>query len=284
MSKKSIIISVIILVVIIGGVWLFLNFGVTCYDGQGSTMYLSKEQLLKNIKSTNATEAEKYFIPPTVSSGYVAKTSTNSCGKIITRVTVENGTEKNVSQSNFDKFINDYNVRCSNCLMRLSQSGNSPLFIREYPSGQSYILENNNGTLLLKSTEETANTTSSGTVFQFDKPFTISGISLPETNFPPRYTSNEILEKSLVTVRAVQFWSNACDRGTMPIDVCPLKDEQMVRISFSVAESVGASWHVKEHYFTDKTLKIQEYEGYQLEVMSIDSVNKQAVIVIRKIQ
>jgi hypothetical protein len=58
----------------------------------------------------------------------------------------------------------------------------------------------------------------------------------------------------------------------------------MVRISFSVAESEGASWRVKEHYFTDKTLKVQNYEGYQLEVLSIDSQTKQATIVIRKVQ
>ncbi len=183
MSKKSVIISVLILIVIIGEVWLaFLNFGVTCYDGQGSTIYLPKNTLLKNLESTNTSEIGEYFIPPTISSGYIAKTSTNSCGKIITRVIVENGTgtEKNVSQGNFEKFINDYNVRCSNCLMRLSQSGNSPLFIREYPSGQSYILKNNNGTLLLESTERTANTTLNGAVFQFDKPFMISGMSLSE--------------------------------------------------------------------------------------------------------
>ena len=121
------------------------------------------------------------------------------------------------------------------------------------------------------------------TVFQFNIPFTVSGVPLSETNFPPRYTSNEILEKSLVTVKAVQFWPNACDGGTMPADVCPLKNEQMVRISFSVAESEGASWYVKEHFFTDKMLKIQEYEGYQLEVLSIDSAKKQATIIIRKI-
>lgn len=156
MSKKILII-VAVFVVLLAGVWLFLNFGVRCYDGQGSTMYLPREQLLKNIESTNATEAEKYFIPPTISVGYIAKTKTNSCGKITSRVTVENGAEKNVSQSNFDKFINDYNVGCSNCLMRLSQSGNSPLFIREYPSGPSYILKNNNGTLLLESTNTMKN-------------------------------------------------------------------------------------------------------------------------------
>jgi hypothetical protein len=283
MSKKILII-VIVFVVLIGGAWLFLNFGVKCYDGQGFIIYLSKEQLLKNIESTNAAEAERYFIPPTISVGYIAKAGTNSCGKTISRVIIENGAEKSVSQSKFDKFINDYNAQCGDCLMLLFQSGNSPLFVRDYPSGQSYILKNNNGTLLLESTEKTTNTTSNGTVFQFDKPFTISGVPLPETNFPPRYTSNEILEKSLVTVRAVQFWSNACDRETMPSDTCPFKNEQMVRISFSVAEPEGASWHVKEHYFTDKTLKVQNYEGYQLEVLSIDSQTKQATIVIRKVQ
>lgn len=70
----------------------------------------------------------------------------------------------------------------------------------------------------------------------------------------------------------------------MPSDTCLFKNEQMVRISFSVAESVGASWHVEEHYFTDKTLKVQTYEGYQLEVLSINSQAKQATIVIRKVQ
>jgi len=156
MKKKYFILGSI-LVILIFGIWLYLNFGITCYDGQGSTIYLPKNTLLKNINSTNASEIGKYFIPPTISSGYIAKTSTNSCGKTISRVTVENGKEKNVSQKNFDEFVSNYNTNCENCLFRLSQGGNSLLFIKEYPSGQSYVLENNNGTLIMQPTDKIAN-------------------------------------------------------------------------------------------------------------------------------
>ena len=156
MKKKYFILGSI-LVILIFGIWLYLNFGITCYDGQGSTMYLPKNTLLKNINSTNASEIGKYFIPPSIFSGYIAKTSTNSCGKIITRVIIENEKEKSVSQKNFDEFINNYNANCESCLFRLSQGGNSPLFIREYPSGQSYVLENNNGTLIMEPTDKIAN-------------------------------------------------------------------------------------------------------------------------------
>jgi hypothetical protein len=157
MSKK-ILIPILIVVVLAIGLWIHIYFGTSCYDGQGSTIYIPKNQLLENIASTNATEAEKYFVPPAVSSNYVAKTRTNPCGRVTNRTVMENGVEKSVSQSNFDKFISDYNAGCSNCLMRLSQSGNSPLFVREYPSGQSYVLKNNNGILLLESTEKTTPT------------------------------------------------------------------------------------------------------------------------------
>jgi len=125
------------------------------------------------------------------------------------------------------------------------------------------------------------NHTSATTVFQFNRPFIVTGIPLSETNFAPIYTSSEVLEKSLVTIRARDFWSNACERGGNTAD-CQFKNEQMVRLETSVAESESASWHEKEIYLTDKSKKIEQYEGYQIEAISIDSQNKQATIVIRK--
>ncbi|MCX6778435.1 MAG: hypothetical protein NT157_06170 [Candidatus Micrarchaeota archaeon] len=104
MKKKYFILGSILLVILIFGAWLFFNFGITCYDGQGSAIYLPKNTLLKNLESTNASEIGKYFIPPTISSGYIAKTSTNSCGKTISRVTVENGKEKRLEHPKVDPF------------------------------------------------------------------------------------------------------------------------------------------------------------------------------------
>jgi hypothetical protein len=252
MNKKIItpaIIVVVILLVGIGGYFLILNNS-RCLDGS-VTWYFDK-QFMSNSESEifNRTVA-----------------TSNSCAK--TKYLIrENDSMRKVNASEFKNFLQKYNSNCKNCLIYTFRSRGQNEGYYDYATNQ--LISNSNPTV--------------ETVFQFDKPFTISGTPMPETNFPPRYTSNEILEKSLVTVRAVQFWSNACDRGTMPSDTCPFKNEQLVRISFSVAESEGASWHVKEHYFTDKTLKIQNYEGYQLEVLSIDSQAKQATIAIRKVQ
>ncbi len=161
--KKLHLVSILFVVVLVAGLGMYFSSEETCRDGQGSTIYISKERLLKNIESTSVTEIDKYFIPPTISAGYVAQRSTNSCGTAISKVTVDNGTEKEVSQNNFDKFIGDYNSGCSNCLMQLHQSGNSPLFVEEFLSGNSYMLVNNNGTLILKSIEEATGANSGGT-------------------------------------------------------------------------------------------------------------------------
>lgn len=155
MNKKYLLIGSI-LVVLIVAVWLFFNLGITCRDGQGSTIYLPKNTLLKNLESATESEIGNYYISSVISTGYIAKTATNSCGKIKTRVIVENGKEKSVSQSNFDKFINNYNANCGSCLFRLSQSGNSPLFVKEYSSGQSYMIESGKGALTLKLLETTS--------------------------------------------------------------------------------------------------------------------------------
>ncbi len=154
---------------IIIAVWLFLNFGISCFDGQGSTVYLAKNILTKNLESAKTADFG-YRISSGVSAGYIAKTATDPCGRIKTRVVVENGKEKSVSQKNFDKFLGDYNANCGSCLFRLSQSGNSPLFIQEYPAGREYTIENSNGTLNLKAVKTTpAQSTASWKTYRNEK-------------------------------------------------------------------------------------------------------------------
>ncbi len=254
------IIAVIVGVVILGaGGYFFISRNLiltTCLHGESMTTWYFDKQFISNSESE-------------IFSKSVAAHASGCADKYKIK---DGDSLREVSKNEFKSFLQEYNSNCNNCVA-YKGSGLTP-FQGYYDYATKQLIYDPT------SASKNANTK---TVFQFNKPFVVSGVPLPETNFPPRYTSNEILEKSLVTIRAVQFWSNACDRGTMPADICPVKNEQMVRISFSVAESEGASWHVKEHYFTDKTLKIQEYEGYQLEVMSIDSVNKQATIVIGKI-
>jgi len=253
---KKIIVIIAGIIILATGVYFWISNNTTCLDGS-VTWYFDK-QFMSN--------SESEIFDRTVA-------TSNSCAK--TKYLIrENNSMRKVNASEFTNFLQEYNSNCKNCLIYTFRSRGQNEGYYDYATKQ-----------LISNSNSTAEKVGEGTtVFQFGEPFIVSGIPLSETNFAPRYTSNEILEKSLVTVRAVQFWSNACDRGTMPTDVCPLKDEQMVRISFSVAESVGASWHVKEHYFTDKTLKTQEYEGYQLEVLSINSQAKQATIIIRKVQ
>ena len=121
----------------------------------------------------------------------------------------------------------------------------------------------------------------SSTTFEIGKPFTMSGNSQPGNSLALLYTSDKILQNSLVTARVYNFFPDACARsgGT----ACPLKGEQMVRIDLSVTEAVGASWHDKAVYLTDKTYKIQIHEGYSIELISINSQKKEATVLIKKV-
>ena len=120
----------------------------------------------------------------------------------------------------------------------------------------------------------------SSTTFEIGKPFTASGKPLPGSSFAPLYTSDKILQRSLVTARIYNFYPDACTRSGS-VD-CPLKGEQMVRIDLGIAESVGASWHDKAIYLTNKTYQTQVYEGYTIRLISIDSQDQRAVISITK--
>ena len=115
------------------------------------------------------------------------------------------------------------------------------------------------------------------TVFEFNKPFSITGIPLTGSNFAPLYTSDKILEDSLVTIRAESFFSDACERGRYRAD-CELKNEQMVGLG------VAVTGYNKMIYLTEKSIKTREYEGYNIEIISIDSKNKQATIIISNIK
>lgn len=114
-------------------------------------------------------------------------------------------------------------------------------------------------------------------IFEFGNPFTITGVPLPNSNFAPIYADANTLQKSIVQIRARQFWSNACDRSPGMTD-CPFQGEQLVRLETSVAGS-----GTKEIYLTDKSKKIEQYGGYEIKVLSINSANKQVTIVIRKV-
>jgi hypothetical protein len=151
MSKKYLIIgipiAVLIFAVFIYSMFTYFNSGVDCWDGQGSTTYITKDNLLTTLNSISPSEIRIDYALSNIS--FIGKT-TYSCGKTVTRIIINNGNEERVSQINFDKFIADYNSDCGDCLFILSHSGNSPLFINEYWSGKSYMIENNNGTLILK--------------------------------------------------------------------------------------------------------------------------------------
>jgi hypothetical protein len=155
MNKKyqiiGITVTILIFAMFIYSMFTYFNSGVGCWDGQGSTIYVTKDDLLANLNSIGPSEIQTYYVPSNIS--FVAETSTNPCGKTVTRIIVKNGNEERVSQKNFDKFIADYNSGCGDCLFILFHSGNSPLFINEYSSGKSYTVENNNGTLILKQSE-----------------------------------------------------------------------------------------------------------------------------------
>ena len=142
-------IGIIVVIVVILALFIYINFGVQCYDGQGFTLYIPKETLLNNLENADTSQLRGNWIPQTIFT-YTAKTATDSCGKIVTRVIVENGKESKVSQKNFNKFVADYNTECSDCLFKVSQGGNSPLFVKEISSGKSFMIENINGTLNLK--------------------------------------------------------------------------------------------------------------------------------------
>jgi len=148
MNKKYLTIGIIVAVAIVF-ILLYFNFGVQCFDGQGFTLYIPKETLMNNLANADTSQIRGNWIPQTIFT-YTAKTATNSCGKIITRVIVEDGKEKKLSQNNFDKFVADYNTQCDNCLFKVYKSGNSPLFVKEISSGKSFMIENINGTLNLK--------------------------------------------------------------------------------------------------------------------------------------
>lgn len=87
--------------------------------------------------------------------------------------------------------------------------------------------------------DQIANPITSSATLEIGKPFTISGNPVSGNSLAPLYTSDKILQKSLVTARAYNFYPDACTRtGTAD---CPFKGEQMVRIDLGIAESVGAS-------------------------------------------
>lgn len=130
--------------------------------------------------------------------------------------------------------------------------------------------------------EQLQNPISSGTTFEFGKPFTISNKLLSGSSMAPLYTSDKILQKSLVTARVYNFFPDACARGGS--SDCPLKGEQMIRIDLGVAESVGASWNEKTIYLTNKTYKSADYQGYRIELLSIDSQKEEASVVIRPVK
>ena len=149
MNKKYLMMGIIVVIVVILALFIYINFGVQCYDGQGFTLYIPKETLLNNLENADTSQLRGNWIPQTIFT-YTAKTATDSCGKIVTRVIVENGKESKVSQKNFNKFVADYNAGCGDCLFKIHQSGGSPLFVQEISSGESFMIENVNGTLNLK--------------------------------------------------------------------------------------------------------------------------------------
>jgi hypothetical protein len=130
--------------------------------------------------------------------------------------------------------------------------------------------------------EQITSPITSATTFEFHKPFTISGNPLLGNSLAPLYTSDKILQKSLVTARAYHFYTDACEASGG--GNCPLKGEQMVRIDLSVAVRVGASWSEKTIYLTDKTQKRVDYWGYVISLISIDAQKKEATIIIDQLQ
>jgi hypothetical protein len=140
-------------VALLAGISFYLNSGFGCADGQGYTIYLSEDNLLNDLNNLQKNHVHSRYLPQTFFT-YAAKTETNSCARVINRVIVKEGKEKKVSQDAFNEFITDYNAGCDDCLYRVYQSGNSPVFAKKYSPGESFVIDNNNGTLSLKSLDE----------------------------------------------------------------------------------------------------------------------------------
>lgn len=152
MGKKVLIFGFIVIVIVVG-LYSALNSSNLCYDGQGSTYYVSKTDLQDNLDRIGSLESSPLYFShyiDNLSVGFVARTSTDRCGKVQTRVVLENGREVKKSQEKFDEWIKNYGAQCENCLFVVSQSGNSPVFYREYATGTLYSAIISNDSVELK--------------------------------------------------------------------------------------------------------------------------------------
>jgi hypothetical protein len=155
MNNKKLTIGITIIILVIIFIFIsftFLNLDYFCYDGQGTTAYVPKLVLLNNLYLADAnqiTELTLHYNPLSLFKGYVAITSTDRCGNRSNYIIIENNEEVKVTKENFDKFIANYNIQCENCLFKIHQSGNSPIFITEIYSDKSFEINNESGTLIL---------------------------------------------------------------------------------------------------------------------------------------
>ncbi len=128
-----------------------------CYDGQGSAVYIDKSNVqfdgfeLKDLNfdggvldwADNAS-GERYFdaisflAPDYKIKNAVATVSWNCPGTVYSYKISENGTLKVVDSMAFRKYLDDYAQRSPENLIKLYQSGNSPVFIRK-PGEKNFV-------------------------------------------------------------------------------------------------------------------------------------------------
>lgn len=146
-NKKIVFIATLSAVVLVALLFIFFyTIGVGCVDGQGFTMYIPKDSLMKNLASAHGA----YLFSVVSSLEFIGQTETNPCGIVTARIIVENGKQVKVGSKEFDAYVADYNKNCGGCLMRLNQAGNSPVFVKDLSSGLSYSINNFNGTFSLQ--------------------------------------------------------------------------------------------------------------------------------------
>ena len=108
-----------------------------CLGGHGSTIYIPRDIFISEAHFLDTLDP----FTGLYTFSYVAIEDTNGCGEVIRRDIVIDGNLFSVSRVDLDAFVSDYDLFCDSCLIRLHQSGNSPVFMYDVSEDREMIFD-----------------------------------------------------------------------------------------------------------------------------------------------
>lgn len=137
---KKYYVSGIIIIVLVVGVYVYFENGVTCYDGYGSGRYVTKSELTAKLNSAGSEPNDLSTMFHELDEIAI---ESYRCGDTSYSINDDDKFRK-VSQSDFQKFVDG-----KSGLYKVTQSGNSPYFVEDLTTGNKYFIDQKNGKYIL---------------------------------------------------------------------------------------------------------------------------------------